>query len=114
MLTGRKTVETAALGINVGEVFRFLCKPFEPEVLCREVDAAIAHHRDQVAVAREWLTVVRRQRLIEALEQDYPGISTVSRDDSGAYVLDGDARRRTVTPLFVSVHALFADGDRQS
>jgi len=108
MLTGRNTVDTAIEGINVGGVFRFLSKPFEPDALRREVAAAVAHHEETAEVASERLTVVRRRRLIEALEADYPGISVVPRDDSGAYLLDGEARHRCLLPALGPFLALFA------
>jgi DNA-binding NtrC family response regulator len=107
MLTGRKTVDTALEGINVGGVFRFLHKPFEGDMLRREVAAAVAHHREVTAVAAERTTVVRRRKLVEALELDYPGISVVPRDDSGAYLLDGEARHRGNLPALAPLMALF-------
>lgn len=94
MLTGRNTVDTAVAGINIGEVFRFLSKPFQPDVLKREVAAAIEHHREVADVASERLTVVRRRRVLEALEVDFPGITVVPRDDDGSYLLDDEARYR--------------------
>ena len=107
MLTGRRTVDTALEGINVGGVFRFLHKPFEGERLRAEVAAAVAHHRENTAVADERLTVVRRRKLMEALEADYPGITMVPRDDSGAYLLDGEARLRCDAPALAPILALF-------
>jgi len=107
MLTGRNTVDTAVAGINVGEVFRFLSKPFQPDVLKREVAAAIEHHREVADVASERLTVVRRRRVLEALEADFPGITVVPRDDDGAYLLDDEARfRAEAAPELVAVVAL--------
>lgn len=94
LLTGRGTLDTAVEGINVGEVFRFLSKPYDPETLRREVAAAVAHHAEVSATEREKTTVVRRQRLVSALEADYPGITSVNRDDDGAYLLDPDARHK--------------------
>lgn len=94
MLTGKNTIDTAVAGINVGEVFRFLSKPFQPEVLKREVAAAVEHHREVAEVASERLTVVRRRRVLEALEGEFPGITAVPRDDNGAYLLDDEARYR--------------------
>jgi DNA-binding NtrC family response regulator len=107
MLTGHHAVSTALDGINRGGVFRFLHKPFDGNVLRREVAAGIAHHLETSAVAEERLTVVRRRRLIEELEADYPGISTVPRDDTGAYLLDGDARLRVDDPALAALSALF-------
>jgi DNA-binding NtrC family response regulator len=107
MLTGKRTIDTALDGINIAGVFRFLHKPFDGEVLRREVAAAVAHHRETTAVADERLTVVRRRKLIEALEQDHPGISFVPRDDGGAYLLDGEARFRCDAPALAPLLALF-------
>lgn len=108
MLTGRNTLDTAVGSINVGEVFRFLSKPFQPDVLKREVAAAIEHHREVADVASERLTVVRRRRVLEALETDFPGISAVPRDDEGAYLADDEARHRADdVPELAAVTALF-------
>lgn len=106
MLTGRNSLDTAIDGINIAEVFRFLSKPFAPEMLRVEVAAAVAHHRETTAIVRERMTVVRRQRLLEALEADHPGITAVARDDSGAYLLDGDARHTAITAALAPIVAL--------
>jgi DNA-binding NtrC family response regulator len=105
LLTGRGTLDTAVEGINVGEVYRFLSKPYDPGALRREVAAAVAHHAEVVASEREKSTVVRRQRLISALEADYPGITAVPRDEDGAYLLDGEARHK-VGPVLSAMSAL--------
>ena len=109
MLTGKNTVDTAVAGINIGEVFRFLSKPFQPDQLKREVAAAIEHHREVADVASERLTVVRRKRVLEALEGDFPGITAVPRDDDGAYLLDDEARHRAEgVPELAAVMALLS------
>jgi DNA-binding NtrC family response regulator len=107
MLTGRSTLDTAIDGINVAEVFRFLSKPFSPEMLRVEVAAAVAHHREIAAVVHERLTVVRRQRLAEALEADFPGITVIPRSEDGAYLLDGEARRGAAGAAMAPILALF-------
>ncbi len=110
MLTGHRAVHTALDGINIAGVFRFLHKPFDSAVLRREVASAVLQHTESAAVAEERLTVVRRRRLIDALETEYPGISTVPRDDAGAYLLDGEAQLRIDDPALAPLRALF---DRQ-
>lgn len=45
MLTGNVDVEHAVHVVNEGNIFRFLLKPFEKEVLARAVDDAEAQHR---------------------------------------------------------------------
>ncbi len=107
MLTGRSTLDTAIDGINIAEVFRFLSKPFSPEMLRVEVTAAIAHHCEIAAVVHERLTVVRRRRLAVALEADFPGITVVPRGDDGAYLLDGEARHAASDPTMAPILALF-------
>lgn len=107
MLTGRSTLDTAIDGINIAEVFRFMSKPFSPEMLRVEVAAAVTHHREVTAVFRERMTVVRRQCLAEALEADHPGITQVTRDDLGSYLVDGSARHLTPHADLTPILALF-------
>lgn len=107
LLTGRNTVDTVTQGINVGEVYRFISKPFDAELLRREVAAAVEHHHEIAAVARERSTVVRRQRLLDALETDFPGITTIERDEAGAYLVPEDSYQRTVAPGMAPIAALF-------
>ncbi len=111
MVTGRRTLDTALAGINIGEVFRFLHKPFEPDVLRDAVTAAIAHHLTAAAVVALRSTAVRRQRLHEALEADHPGIAFVPRDDEGAYLLDGESHREAPATL-AALAALWRPGSR--
>lgn len=107
MLTGCTTVDTAMAGINLGEVFRFLAKPFDPAGLRLEVAAAIAHHQEAAEVSGERLTVMRRHRLLEELEADFPGITAIPRDDAGTYLLDGEARQRVEAAAVSPFLALF-------
>lgn len=45
MLTGNADQGTAQEAVNQGEVFRFLTKPCEPDVLAMALEAALEHHR---------------------------------------------------------------------
>ncbi len=90
LLTGRGTFDTAVKGINEGEIFRFLSKPFDPEQLRRTVVDAIARHGELAAAIRDRDTTVRRERLMRELEDEYPHITQVARDPKGAYVVGGD------------------------
>ena len=76
LLTGKRTLETAIDGINQGEIFRFLNKPFDNEVLRHVVAEAVARNKELLAMSgdRE-----RREALRTALEAEYPGISRVNR-----------------------------------
>jgi DNA-binding response OmpR family regulator len=107
LLTGRNTVGTVIEGINVGEVYRFISKPFDSTVLRREVAAAITHHQQIAAVSRERSTVERRRMLLAALETDFPGITTVERDATGAYLISADVPQRPIILGLAAVAELY-------
>src|SRR5882762_6595812 len=79
LLTGKRTLETAIDGINQGEIFRFLSKPFDNEQLRAAVHAGIARNQELVAMSGERQRRERRSALHTALEAEYPGISNVTR-----------------------------------
>jgi DNA-binding NtrC family response regulator len=79
LLTGKRTLETAIDGINQGEIFRFLNKPFDNEQLRAAVHAGIARNTELVAMSGERQRRERRSALHTALEAEYPGISNVTR-----------------------------------
>lgn len=45
LMTGHADLTTAVEAINVGEVFRFIVKPWENEALIRTVEEGLAHYR---------------------------------------------------------------------
>lgn len=91
LLTGRATVESAMRAINEGEVHRYLSKPFDPAEL-RKVVAGALERRASLAVAARAAEEGDRQRLMVAhLEETHPGLSAMSRDAEGAYLV-GRAR----------------------
>lgn len=85
LLTGKRTLETAIDGINQGEVFRFLNKPFDNEVLRQTVRDAVERHKDLLALSGDRERRERREALRAALEAEYPGISQVSREPDEVY-----------------------------
>ena len=80
LLTGKRTLETAVDGINQGEVFRFINKPFEDRALRQAVLEAAQRHEELVALSGDRQRRERREALRAALEAEYPGISEVRRD----------------------------------
>ena len=91
LLTGQHTLETAVDGINQGEVFRFVTKPFDREQLRSVVDAALERHRELVEMSGDRQRRMRRKALREALEAEHPNITVVTRENDGRYRVD-DAR----------------------
>ncbi len=79
LLTGKRTLETAIDGINQGEIFRFLNKPFDNDVLRQVVAEGVARNKELLAMSGDRERRERREALRAALEAEYPGISQVSR-----------------------------------
>ena len=88
LLTGKRTFETAIDGINQGEIFRFISKPFENEVVCQAVLEAVERNAELIALSGDRQRRQRREALRNALEGEYPGISSVTRGDS--YMVTAD------------------------
>lgn len=88
LLTGQRDLQTAIDGINHGEIFRFISKPFDHAELRQTIVEAIARHEELA----EWVgDRMRRQReltLRSELEADYPGITRVERRDGTYEVRD--------------------------
>jgi DNA-binding NtrC family response regulator len=103
LLTGRRTLDTAIDGINQGEIFRFIQKPFDTDELRREVTAAIARHVELSSINRDRDLVQRRARIEAELEAEYPGIFDIVRDPDGAYLVEPGRWDDVVDPGFDAI-----------
>jgi DNA-binding NtrC family response regulator len=83
LLTGKRTLETALDGINQGEIFRFIPKPFDNDGLRRDVAAAVERNRELLALAGDRQRRQRGERLRTELEAEYPGITKIDRNPGG-------------------------------
>jgi DNA-binding NtrC family response regulator len=92
LLTGRRTLDTAIDGINQGEVFRFISKPFDNDGLRREVAAAVARNEELLALAAFPALPVTGERMRSELESEYPGITTNDRPPGGFHEVTPDPR----------------------
>ncbi len=93
MLTGHADLETAIRGINEGQIYRFLQKPWD-DVELKVVLHLTVEHIELERENRRLLATVRRQaELIRGLEQQFPGIDSVIRDAEGAIVLPEEELR---------------------
>ena len=90
LLTGKRTLETAIDGINQGEIFRFLNKPFDNEHLRGAVHAGVARYRELLAMSGDRQRRERREALRAALEAEYPGISQVTRQGDEVHEVTAD------------------------
>lgn len=98
LLTGQRSLETAIDGINEGEIFRFLSKPFDPGQLRAAVTDALARHAELVALTVDRSRHERRELLRASLEEEYPGISRVALDDHRVYHVS-DANRTLIAGI---------------
>jgi DNA-binding NtrC family response regulator len=90
LLTGKRSLETAIDGINQGEIFKFLNKPFENEHLRQVVESGIARNRELLAMSGDRERRERREALRAALEAEYPGISEVTRQGDELHEVPAD------------------------
>jgi DNA-binding NtrC family response regulator len=90
LLTGKQTLETALDGINQGEIFRFIPKPFDNDGLRRDVAAAVERNKELLALAGDRQRRQRGERLRGELETEYPGITKYERTPSGHHDVTGD------------------------
>jgi DNA-binding NtrC family response regulator len=84
LMTGRKSLDTAVDGINHGEIYRYVQKPFDLKVMRKAVEEAFARHLDLAAASSDREGMLRREQLALELEQEYPNITYVAKTD-GAY-----------------------------
>jgi DNA-binding NtrC family response regulator len=90
LLTGKRTLETAIDGINQGEIFRFLNKPFDNEHLRAAVHAGVARNKELLAMSGDRQRRERRNALHAGLEAEYPGISHVVRGPDDIHQVPDD------------------------
>ncbi|HRC56077.1 MAG TPA: response regulator [Kofleriaceae bacterium] len=85
LVTGRKTLDTAIDGINRGEVYRYVSKPFETEVVRGVVRESVAKYHELSEGRHERELSQRRAQLTAELEHEFPGITSIVRERDGAY-----------------------------
>jgi DNA-binding NtrC family response regulator len=88
MLTGHAEMQTAIDAINVGEIYRFLLKPWDDI----ELSVALSLGLERFDLEREnrrLAAMVRVQQMrVHELERAHPGLTEVHFDHDGAIVLD--------------------------
>lgn len=87
MLTGHASVESTMKAVNSGEIYRFFTKPWNDHELILALRSAIEKF-DLEAERRRLLATVKSQASeLRGLEQRYPGITRVQKDDLGVVLL---------------------------
>jgi len=88
LLTGHASLEAAVRAINEGEVYRFLTKPCNEGDLTLAIEHALQRKERMIASPQPFVIAERQSAPLHELEQEYPGITRVHRDASGAIILE--------------------------
>ena len=88
ILTGHAQLDMAIDAINKGQVYKFMTKPWDDASLLQDIRMA-ARIVTLQAQNRELQAAVERQaRLLEEMENRFPGITKVKKDDRGRVIID--------------------------
>ena len=111
LLTGQSSLETAIEGINLGEIFRFVRKPFDDAALRNTVLEAVQRHEELLLLSGDRQRRERRDALRAALEAEYPGIASVQREGAVVNVTEDPWTEARALGLVAVDHSLEADDD---
>lgn len=88
MLTGHASIDAAMKAVNSGEIYRFFSKPWDDVQLRLAIRSALEKYNLE-AENRELLKTVRRQAdELGQLEQKFPGITSLRKDEDGNVILE--------------------------
>jgi DNA-binding NtrC family response regulator len=73
--------------VNRGEIYRFFIKPWDDTELILSLRSAVEKYDMEEENRRLLRTVKRQSRELKMLEERFPGISAMQRDDSGSFIL---------------------------
>ncbi len=87
MLTGHASIESAMKAVNSGEIYRFFKKPWDDIELKLSIHSAMEKYNLEEE-NRKLLETIKRQSLdLRLIEELYPNISKIERDDDGCLVI---------------------------
>lgn len=90
LLTGRADLHLAIRAINVGEIYRFITKPFDPVELAIAIRQAL-QHKSLIVESRRLLRKVRQQTaVLQRLAENHPDILEGAAAEDGSFVVDDD------------------------
>ena len=87
LLTGYASLEATMKAVNDGEIYRFFTKPWDEYQLKLAVRSAIEKFDLEAENRRLLLTVKRQATELRALEDRYPGITRVEKNDRGTLLI---------------------------
>ncbi len=88
MLTGHAEIEIAINAINEAGVYKFILKPWEDadlKITIRRALESLELIKERNSLAKQ---VKDKDIILQNLEEEYPGITKVERDEDGYIILD--------------------------
>ena len=98
MLTGHADIKAMLDAIDQGEVYRFLLKPWNDDELKLSIKQALEFYYVQKENKSLIRTVKRQDRILDELEKEHPGISSVRKDPDGTIVLSVEEKAQKRAP----------------
>jgi two-component system, probable response regulator PhcQ len=88
MLTGQLDLELAKIAINQGEVYKFFNKPWDDFELIITVRYALKQKMLESNYLKLKHVVDNQTKILQSLEQEYPGISKKAMTEDGSIVIE--------------------------
>jgi len=88
MLTGNASVSAAMNAVNKGEIYKCFSKPWVDVQLKIAIRSAIEKYDLEEENRRLLRTIKRQQDELRELEKQYPGITTLKKDEDGSFILE--------------------------
>lgn len=88
MLTGQADMDAIKKAVNEGEIFKFITKPFIVGELKDAISKALDYQEKLEKLHKREISSSEKERILEELERQYPGITEVKKDDDGSIVID--------------------------
>lgn len=98
MLTGHADIKAMLDAIDQGEVYRFLLKPWNDDELKLNIKQALEFYYVQKENKTLVQTLTRQNRILDELEKEHPGISSVRKDPDGTIVLSVEEKAQKRAP----------------
>ena len=88
LFTGKADLRSVMKAVNEGEIYRFFTKPWDPDELKLSIKLGLEKY-DLEEERRLLLRTVQIQRSeLTRIEEEYPGIGAIKRDNSDAVLID--------------------------
>jgi len=91
MLTGHAEIEIAINAINEAGVYKFILKPWEDadlKITIRRALESLELIKERNSLAKQ---VKDKDIILQNLEEEYPGITKVERDEDGYIIIDDES-----------------------